>query len=182
MTVEGGGLDPDGDPEPDPDPEAGDVLFEETFSGYTAELTYGLGDLSTTGWTGTTADAEICYDGYAGVVGTDADEYWLDTQKSPGGMDITHAVADVNGGQALISFTAAYQPLSSGTLEFLWNNQVVKSISSADFAGANMFATFTVLVDSDVDGTNTLQIRDTGMESNFGFALDGVIVNDWLII
>ena len=160
-----------------------DVLFEDTFSGYT--LTGFSADLSTNSWTGTTS-AEIVADGYEGIVGPDADGYWLDTQASPGGIDISHVVQDANAGNALISFTAAYQQFDAwvvtGELEFLWNGVVVKSISTADFAAANQFLDFSVVVNSDVDGENILQIRDTGDPSNVGFALDSVTVNDWIIV
>lgn len=163
-----------------------DVLFEDTFSGYTTAPVWGIGDLATNGWTGTT-NAEIVAYGYQGLLtGTDPDGYWLDTQASPGGIDISHVVQDANAGNALISFTAAYQQfdgwVATGELEFLWNGVVVKSISTADFAAGNQFLDFSVVVNSDIDGENILQIRDTGIDSYVGFALDSVTVNDWIIV
>lgn len=151
---------------------AGDLLFQDTFSGFASSL-----------WTGSGA-LEVVPDGYQGIVGPNPDGYWLDTQASPGGIDITHAVQDANAGKALISFTAAYQEFDgwvvTGALEFLWNGVVVKSISTADFTAANQFLDFSVVVDSLVD--NSLEIRDTGSASYVGFALDSVTVNDWIIV
>jgi len=159
----------------------GSVLFEDTFSGYA--LNGFSADLSTNSWTGDTL-VEIVADGYMGIVGPEADGYWLDTQASPGGLDISHVVNDT--GQAQIEFTAAYQQFDgwvvTGALEFLWNGVVVKSITTADFAAANQFLEFSVVVDSDIDGVNTLQIRDTGTDSWVGFALDSVTVNDWIVV
>ena len=168
---------------------AGVIRFEETFDGYTEAMPWGYGDLSTNGWTGTT-NAEIVQDGYQTVlVGTDPDADWLDTQGSPGAINITHDVVD-DGGNALISFTAAYQEFVSDsvsyvtgdTLEFVWNGAVVMTISAAGFPEANQFLDFSVVVDSESDGDNTLQIRDTAGLEYVGFALDSVTVNDWIIV
>lgn len=164
-------------------PSAADLLFEETFSGYTSTLGWETINLATNLWTGQTT-VEIIHDGYEGLYGPDPDAYWLDTQASPGGIDISHEVMDANAGQALISFTAAYQQFDAwtvtGALEFLWNGVVVKSISTADFTAANQFLDFSVVVDSLIN--NTLEIRHTGVPSNVGFALDSVTVNDWIIV
>lgn len=165
------------------DPQAGDQFLHETFGEYTTSPTYDHCDLAEGGWTGTTVDSELCHYGYLGMTGSAPDGYYLDTQRSPGGIDIAHAVQDLNAGQALISFTAAFPDIDgwipvNGTLDFLWNGVVVKSISTADFAGGNQFTDFSVVVNSLVE--NTLQIQHIGIPTNAGFALDSVTVSDWI--
>jgi hypothetical protein len=167
------------------EPHVGDSLFLEDFSSYVASGPYGTFNLATTGWVGG-GSAEVVMDGYLGVLtGPDADSSWLDTQGSPGGLDLTHAVTDDGGGKAQISLMVAVQQHSNltttGELQIYWNNTLVQTITTASLGDVNTFHEVSVLVDS-ISGVdaNTLEIKDTGV-GFVGFAVDSVSVNDWIL-
>src|SRR5262249_41615788 len=97
---------------------AGDLLFSENFDGYVQladSPLFGVVDLNAkSGWTGA-ANTELGANGYAGIPTTSGDDtsaYWLDTQNSPGGIDISHGFVDPTGDKAQLSFDIAVQSLN----------------------------------------------------------------------
>ena len=162
----------------------GESLFLEDFGSYTTADPWAAADLTGGGWTyeSGSADTEVVKDGYQGIDGN-LGGYWLDTQNSPGGIDISHAVNDANGGKAELVLVVATQEFDTwstdGTLDVLWNGSVVLSIAPGDLDFANTFQDFTVVVDS-YEGENSLEIADTAQATFVGFALDSVQVFDWL--
>lgn len=128
------------------------------------------------GWTtnSDSADLEVCAAGYRGVNGGDG--HWLDTQGSPGGIDIGQGVELGTGQNATLSFSVAAGNLTSPSedLQFLFNNNIVADVSLADFANSlNTFKEFSVGVTGQ-DGLDNLRIRSVGANSNYGFSLDQV--------
>lgn len=161
----------------------GDSLFLEDFGSYTTADPWAAVDLTGGGWTYVAgADTEVVKDGYQGIDGN-LGGYWLDTQNSPGGIDISHNVDDANGGKAQLVLSVATEQFAEwttgGTLEVSWNGAVVMTIDPSQFAAANAFQDFTVVVDSNM-GANTLEIADTADATYVGFALDAVQVFDWV--
>lgn len=163
--------------------QAGGSLFLENFGSYTTTDGFAVVDLSTGGWTSTGGATEVVKDGYQGIVGNDGG-YWLDTQATPGGVDITHAVTDANGGKAQLTISVAAQQFGSfettGTLDVVWNGVLVDTITVAELGDFNTFHEFSWVVDS-VAGANAVEIHDTGPAVVVGFALDAVQVNDWIV-
>ncbi len=154
--------------------------FEEgqatNLSGYTS-LT------SVPSWTTNSGSAalEVCAAGYRGVYGGDG--HWLDTQSSPGGIDISQAV-DVNAGVAgrdvTLSVVVAAGNMTSQNedLQFLLNDSVVADIGLSDFNGnLNTFKEFSFNLIAQ-DGFNNLRIRSVSTDasggSDYGFSLDRV--------
>jgi len=161
---------------------AGASLFSDSFEHYTtSELFETNLNLASGSWTGIGANGDVVKSGYQNIVGTDG-AYWLDTQGSPGGVNISQDVVDVNAGHAQISLSVAEQQFpgyqTTGDLQVLWNGNPVGTIRAADFAAANEFKTFNFVVDSNVN--NTLQIIDTGT-GYVGYAVDLVGVNDFFV-
>jgi hypothetical protein len=162
------------------------MLFAEHFGTYPTSGNFFVADLSATGWVSTGAITEIVQNGYMGVSGSDAD-YWLDTQGSPGGIDISHAVTDGNGGQAQVSLSLAVQQfdtfITSGDLQIIWNGQLVDTVTTAELLALGPARTFheVNIVVNTLAGpnANTLELRDTGV-GFVGFALDSVQVHDWV--
>jgi hypothetical protein len=139
------------------------------------------------GWT-TAADSaklEVVSAGYSGIGG---DGHWLDTQGSPGPIDISQVLALSAGEHAQMTFSVAAEDIiaanlttsSSEKLDFMFGGNVVKEVTMADFTDAhgvidyNAFHSFTANV---VGGANdTLQIASHGASGNVGFAIDSVSV------
>ncbi|HEY8381564.1 MAG TPA: hypothetical protein VIL09_05365 [Microvirga sp.] len=131
-----------------------------------------------TGWTnnlpGTTV--EVVASGHAGVVTPDGSN-WLDTQSSPGGINIAQSYDLEAGRAATITFDIALHG-GQGDLVVVWDGQVVDTINAADFAGKGQ-TEFTTLSFDVVGSANaeTLQIVDTGPSDNQGYAINSVSLN-----
>jgi hypothetical protein len=165
----------------------GPAIFSETFAAYPTTAEWHVADLSLTGWTSTGGLTEVAGNGFNGVSGADGG-FWLDTQGTPGGIDISHKVTDANGGKAEVSLLLAVQQFdtwtTSGDLQVIWNGQLVETITAAEIlqmGAPNTFREVNLVVNSvaGVDA-NTLELRDTGV-SFVGFALDSVTVYDWIV-
>jgi len=144
------------------------------------------------GWTTDTGSAplEVVSKGYNNING---DGHWLDTQASPGSVDISQVISGLSAGQhAQMTFSVAAEEITSyggdlktdpnEKLDFVFGGNVVKEVSLADFAKTdgttdfNHFLTFNANV---VGGTNnTLQIFSHGASpsGNVGFAIDSVSI------
>jgi len=137
------------------------------------------------GWTTNPGSAalEVCADNYRGVGGSDG--HWLDTQGSPGGIDISQTVDVGTGATAHLTARIAAGDFTSPSehLEFIFDGTIVKDVSLLDFGilspvlipknALNTFEDFTVDVTGQ-GGLDTLEIKSVGASSNYGFSLDNV--------
>jgi hypothetical protein len=108
---------------------------------------------------------------------------WLDTQASPGGIDISQTVDAATGKHDTLALSLAIQDFggnvtnASEHLLVLWNGVQVANITTATFDGLgyghNEFHTFTFDVVG-VAGLDTLEVKSVGASNNVGFALDTV--------
>lgn len=160
-------------------PSAPELFFNGSFEeGQTTNMSGFDSFISLPGWTTNLGSAalEVCAAGYLGIYG---DGHWLDTQGTPGGIDISQQV-DVGTGVHTLSVIVAADEMTSQNevLQFLFNDNVVLSISSDEFVGNfNTFEVFSVNVIGQ-DGLDNLRIRslttDASGGGNYGFALDTV--------
>jgi hypothetical protein len=197
-------------PDPPPVPHAGDLLFAENFdySGIvpindpaTGNAVAGVIDLNAlNGWTGA-AHTELGMDGYGGISSTSGNA-WLDTQNSPGGIDISHTFVDPTGDKALLSFDIAFEDLTfngqnyatdlAGNLQFKIDGQVVSMVAENYLNGADWgpaqadqphaMEHFDFVIDTGAPGsTHTLEIVDISASGYAGFAVDSIAIHDWII-
>jgi hypothetical protein len=204
-------------PEPvvEPEPHAGEALFVENFDSYADTLDHGQwGTVNLTapsegpaaghwwakadgngGWLGVTAEL-VQGSAFEGSIASTSGKFWLDTQNSPGGIDITNWFEDPSGGDFQINFDIGTHKFGDGkmmetahdaSLNVLVDGQVVKTINYSDFANHDVMQHISFTVDSAApDGAkaaHTISFVDTTTsEGNYvGFALDSIVVNDWLI-
>jgi hypothetical protein len=141
------------------------------------------------------AQLEVVNSPYSnGAISSVYGDQWLDTQGTPGGIDIGQLVDVATGNHAELDITLAIEDLLDGdpthhtdpneVLEILWNGSVVGSIHYADFAlagvGANTMHTFAVMVVGQA-GADSLEIRSVGAPGGqlVGYALDAVSLHQW---
>jgi hypothetical protein len=130
------------------------------------------------------AKLEVVSAGYNDILG---DGHWLDTQGSPGPIDISQVLAMTPGEHAQMSFCVAAEKIVSAglmtspdeKLDFMFGGQIVKELTLHDFPDANgvnynHFQTFTTNVTGGAD--DTLRIVSHGASANVGFAIDSVSV------
>lgn len=172
----------------------GAELFSENFDTQTQDPVWGVGDMTSTGWTYNNSNqAEIVNTAYTGPhITATSGNYWLDTQASPGGIDISHQFADATGGAAQLSFDIGLQQFGSyatdpnAVFEVKVDGTAVATIHAADILAKtngnyDAMAHFDVLFNDGAAGTHTLELVDvTGQPSNVGFALDSVQIHDWV--
>jgi hypothetical protein len=110
-------------PAPAPEPHAGDALFIENFDHAplqtfttNGKVTSATIDLVKEGWTGTdhvdqfgfTTVSEVGFNGVLGDIKATSGQFFLDTQNTPGGIDISHTFTDstaaVAGTTSVLSF------------------------------------------------------------------------------
>jgi hypothetical protein len=188
-----------------PTPHLGANLFTENFDGYDGDMyfdppgnfVFGVTDLNDQNdWTGTAAHTELGANGYGGIASTSGNA-WLDTQNSPGPIDISHTFTDttaaVNGKTSVLSFDIATQDLwyqgvhyatsSNATFDVKIDNAVVAHFNAADFDFANQMQHVEVDIAgyADAGNTHTLELVDTSGESYTGFAIDSIQINDWIL-
>ena len=183
-------------------PHVGENIFTENFDFYPETQQYfdppgtfvfGTTDLTAAnGWTNASY-VELGANGYGNIASTSGDA-WLDTQNSPGPIDISHTFKDANGGQAQLSFDIGTQSLDylgqhyatnpDAAFEFRIDGATVASFTAADFAQPNVMEHHEVVFDTGAPGTDhTLELVDvTGVAGQFtGFSIDSVQINDWLV-
>jgi hypothetical protein len=191
-----------------PVPHAGDLLFWEDFDGYINNVDnplFGVVDLNVANdWTGA-AHTELGANGYGGIATTSGDAtsaYWLDTQNSPGPINISHEFTDttdaVGGVTSKLSFDIAIQSLDyngqhyetgpNASIQFRMDGVTVAQINAADFESFNTMKHVEVNIgDYANDGaTHTLELVDVtvgpGSDNLFtGFAVDSIQINDWIV-
>ena len=187
----------------------GDCLFTENFDSYTILQNYGvwgtvnLSELAARsdghqwaisngngGWN--TVSGELVQ-GVAGSIQPTTGNYWLDTQNSPGGIDISNWFIDPTGGEFKLSFDLGVHDFGTGpmqetahdaTFDVRIDGHTVKTISWGEFNTAEQMQHFELVLDGGVaPGGHTLQFVDTtASQGNFvGFSLDSIKVNDWVV-
>ena len=184
-----------------PSPHLGANLFTEDFDGYpetqkffdpadSDNFVFGTTDLNTaSGWTNAKY-VELGADGYGGIASTSGDA-WLDTQNSPGPINMSHEFTDttaaVEGVTSVLSFDIInYATSSDATFEFRIDGVAVESFKATDFADPNQMLHFDVNIASYADtgdNTHTLELVDTtvGGDIYTGFSIDSIQINDWIL-
>jgi hypothetical protein len=192
----------------------GDLLFLENFDTYASsgnlshgswgEVNLGIGSLQPDGTNhGWAIDQGGQWASVSGEIAqTSPDNFWLDTQNSPGGIDMTNWFVDPTGGDFHLSFELGIRDFGSGpkmetdpsaVLKVLVDNKEVGSVSYQNVlskAGTDHMAHF----DFTYDG-NGSAATPTGHNISFvdatpptdggnyvGFMLDNIQVHDWLVV
>ena len=124
---------------------------------------------------------------------------WLDTQNTPGQINISHeftdATAAVAGVTSVLSFDIAKQDLTylgneyqtdpDASFEFRIDNVAVATISASDLAANNTMYHFEFDIASYADNTDdvhTLSLVDTSTNMDVtGFSIDSIQINDWIV-
>jgi hypothetical protein len=172
---------------------AGDSYFSENFESYTTAGTWAdaTAGLVANGWSNLGAHDEVVNSNYTGPAITGAPgNYWLDTQASPGPIDISHQFTDTTGGNTLLSFDigvqsfGSYSTASNATFDFKVDGVVIAHIVAADLydPAPNLMHHFDVNFNDGAAGLqHNLEMVDTSPTppSNVGFALDNVAIHDW---
>ncbi len=129
-------------PPPPPTEHKGDLLFLETFDGYNNQLEHGTwGQVNLTAGSPKQPDGQVHYwaqadgnGGWASVGGEvvkgnafpgsiggsstqSGDDFWLDTQNSPGGINISNWFHDPSGGKFLLEFDIGTHDFGTGPME-----------------------------------------------------------------
>ena len=137
-------------------------------------------------------DVTAQYGGFLMPITDGTDNFWLDSQGSPGGIDIGQQL-QMAAGQAHMEFMVAREPdvLAGGAvyaqdsheeLHFILDGQDVKTLSFADFTkGPGFFQAFDV--DTNVaSGPHVLEIKSTGASAFVGYAIDSVSVRQMVAV
>lgn len=186
-------------------PHAGNFLFVENFDGYiqfgTFDPTGQFGTVNlgaANGWTGDGGHSELGLDNYGGIHVTSggAAGFWLDTQNSPGGIDISHTFVDPTGGQAQLSFDIGVQSLDylgthyqtdpQAKIEFRIDGTSVKTLTYAQVLAAagnvDQLAHIEAVFNTGApNSVHTLEIVDLTPTAGFtGFSVDSIHINDWV--
>ena len=124
---------------------------------------------------------------------------WLDTQNSPGQIDISHTFTDttaaVDGKTSVLSFDIGIQDLtylgnpyetnSDASFEFQIDGKVVASFDWSQFQNTpNVMQHFEVDITGyeNAGDTHTLSLVDTSPSADYtGFSVDSIQINDWIM-
>jgi len=187
----------------------GDNLFTENFDNYTETQKYydpadsdvfvfGTVDLNAAHQWTNPSNVELGADGYGGIKSTSGDA-WLDTQNSPGQIDISHTFTDttaaVDGKTSVLSFDIGIQDLtylgnpyetnSDASFEFQIDGKVVASFDWSQFQNTpNVMQHFEVDITGyeNAGDTHTLSLVDTSPSADYtGFSVDSIQINDWIM-
>ena len=134
-----------------------------------------------------------------GSIESTSGDFWLDTQNSPGGIDISNWFVDPTGGDFHLSFDLGIHDFGEGPkaetahnamLNVLVDGKLVDTIDYSEVlakAGVEQMGHFDYVVDGGGDANvgHTISFVDVTPPvdgGNYvGFALDTIQVNDWLI-
>jgi hypothetical protein len=178
-------------------------LFSENFDGYAGDVIESNGtpvaevtNLNTaSGWVGA-EHTELGANGYGGIKTTSGD-FWLDSQNSPGGIDISHTFTDtteaVQGTTSVLSFDIGIQSLAfngqhyetdpNASFDLKIDGAVVAQLKASDseFATPNKMVHIDIPIESyAAAGTqHTLELIDTSAPGYTGFAIDTIHIHDW---
>jgi hypothetical protein len=139
------------------------------------------------GWTNLNGQPlEVVGSSYQGVGSSDGTP-WLDTQCSPGGIDIVHSLNAAAGSPGKLSITIsaeqftrdgqAYQTDPNEHVLVYFNGKQVMDITQASLGDFNHFHTLSVDVAS--ASTDTIEIKSVGADGYAGMALDTVTFTGW---
>jgi len=201
----------------------GNVLFEETFDGYAGQLNAdSWGTVNLTGrwqmdhigggaWATPTGDANnpwLQVNGeivqgqpapYEGSIASTSGNFWLDTQNSPGGINISNYFTDNTGGAFQLSFDIGIHDFGTGSqqetahdalFQVSVDNQVVATLTYDQVlqkaGGTDKMAHFDFVLGENnaaVAMDHGFNFHDvTPSQGNFvGFSLDTVQIHDWVI-
>lgn len=164
--------------------------FEDNTANPVADGGYAINQ-SIAGWTTDPGshNLEVVEKTYENVgTGTNAsDGHWLDTQASPGAIDISQVISGLNAGQhAQMTFKVAAENIASygqqttdnESVDIMFGDKFMQTITLADFTkngvtDFNNFHTFTANIVGGAD--DTLRIVSHG-SANVGFAVDSVSI------
>ncbi len=189
-----------------PVPHTGVDLFTENFDGYAGQMfqdhgatVFEVTDLNVaSGWSGA-GHTELGADGYGGVPATSggAGGFWLDTQNSPGGVDISHGFIDntapVAGKTSVLSFDVAKQSLDyqgqhyatdpNAAFTFKIDGVAVATVHASDLAISDQMYhfDFNIAAYADPGIQHTLELVDTSPDAYTGFSIDSIHIHDWII-
>jgi hypothetical protein len=180
---------------PAPTGHAGDLLFNENFDHYSAIEDHGSWDVDNLGYggwantQGTGAISELLNTSALATSGTHS----LDTQNTPGNLDVFNWYNDPTGGKAQLSFDIAKQdwgPASqtdpNAAFQFKVDGKVVAEIHASDLAQSNTMTHFDIVFDAgagDAFGNHGIELVDmTPGDNHFtGFAVDSIQIHDWIV-
>jgi hypothetical protein len=148
-------------------------------------------------WHGVTG--EVVQGNLPGSIASTSGDFWLDTQNSPGGIDITNWFVDPTGGDFHLSFDLGIHDLGDGPkaetahnamLNVLVDGNLVDTIDYSEVlakAGSvEQMGHFDYVVDGGAASAgHTISFVDVTPQvdgGNYvGFALDTIQVHDWII-
>jgi Flp pilus assembly pilin Flp len=126
------------------------------------------------GWTSKNGEPfELHQSGWQGMTSVNGN-YWLDTNSSPGAMDIEQYVTGLNSGEVyrLTLFAGDRDPDLDGLAMVFWNGSFVGYI---DPTVEDVMQKFDFHIqEGDGDGSNRIRIVDTGHNDANGLSLDQV--------
>jgi hypothetical protein len=205
-------------PEPVDTHHAGDLLFSEDFDTYTnldnnltwdtVNLTNGPATGPSVGhswaimgddnqWHGVTG--EVVQGNLPDSIESTSGDFWLDTQNSPGGIDISNWFVDPTGGEFRLSFDLGIHDFGDGPkaetaqnamLNVLVDGNLVDTIDYSEVlakaGGVEQMGHFEYVVDGgDASAGHNISFVDVTPQvdgGNYvGFALDTIQVHDWII-
>ena len=192
-------------------PHKGDALFTENFDGYAQTVKYfdpantlvfATVDLQAANQWQTNGISELGADGYGTIPNTSPvnanGNFWLDTQNTPGQINISHAFQDltaaVGGKTAVLEFDIAKQSLNylgnhyetDGNAEFrvLIDGHEVTRIKASDLTLNNTMYHQTVEIeaaDYNAGTSHTITLEDVSPNADVtGFSIDSIKVSDWV--
>jgi hypothetical protein len=163
-------------------------------------------DLVKEGWTGTdhvdqfgfTTVSEVGFNGVLGDIKATSGPFFLDTQNTPGGIDISHTFTDstaaVAGTTSVLSFDIGKMAVNwdgqnfatdpNASFEFRIDGETVAQFDALDFTNFNEMQHFDIAIDdyNNTGSQHTLELVDTSAtDGYFGFAVDSVQIHDWVI-
>lgn len=142
-------------------------------SGMTA-TTWGYSGSSLLGWTSRNGQPFELHDsGWQGMTSVNGD-YWLDTNGSPGAIDIEQYVTGLNADEVyrLTLFAGDRDPDLDGRAMVLWNGETVGYI---DPSVEDIMQEFNFYIQEGTgDGANRIRIVDIGDNDSNGLSLDQV--------
>ncbi|WP_371153295.1 hypothetical protein [Jannaschia sp. 2305UL9-9] len=142
--------------------------FEDVFG--LAATSWGHRGASTEGWTSLNGQQfEVVESGHGGVIAYDGD-YFLDMDASPGNNSIVQTLEDTRPGEEYTLSFAALDRQGSNSVEVYWGGELVDTIN----AGRD-WGTYEYTVRGDAgDGSNTIELRETGTSNNVGTYVDAI--------
>ena len=194
-------------------PHTGETLFVENFdetpitvyAAPSGPVASGTIDLVAEGWTGTghnddfgfTTVSEVAMSNMFGPTEATSGNQFLDTQNTPGQINISHTFTDntaaIDGKTATLSFDigkmnidwgGGYQTNANETFEFRIDDQKVAEFTASQFNDADLHH-FDIDISDYADNTDSIHtlslVNTSAAASTIGFAVDSIQINDWIV-